>query len=170
MFQARDVREKCWWNLGGWGNHSHAIEGAGVECEHVPGRIETGRWYDIRIELSRSHIKCFLDGKLIHDVVRTPLPSLYACAGLKNPGGDIIVKVVNVLDRPQEATIALSGGGAPAATGQAIVLASASGDDENSFDAPRKVATREEKLAGAAGKFSYTFPANSVTVLRVPRK
>ena len=46
----------------------------------MPGSIETGRWYDIRIELTGKNIKCYLDGKLIHDVTPPALKSLYASA------------------------------------------------------------------------------------------
>ena len=51
MFRVQDPRAKAWWNLGGWGNTKHAIEMGGIIGNEVPGRIETGRWYDIRIEL-----------------------------------------------------------------------------------------------------------------------
>jgi len=64
----QDEEVKTWWNLGGWGNTKHAIEMEGIIGNEVPGKIETDRWYDIRIELSNTQIKCYLDGKLIHDV------------------------------------------------------------------------------------------------------
>ena len=64
--------QKSWWNVGGWGNTQHQIEVPGVPCPRVPGRIETGRWYDIRITLDGERIRAYLDGKLIHDVQRIP--------------------------------------------------------------------------------------------------
>jgi alpha-L-arabinofuranosidase len=57
-----------------------------------------------------------------------------------------------------------------AATAKAIVLTSAGAADENTFDAPTKVAPREESVPGIGAAFHHTFPANSITVLRVPRK
>ena len=71
LFRVKDENQKSWWNIGGWGNTRHAIEIGGEVGRSVPGRIETGRWYDIRIELAGSSIKCYLDGKLVHDV-KTP--------------------------------------------------------------------------------------------------
>ena len=62
----------------------------------VPGRIETGRWYDIRIELSGDAIRCYLDGKLIHDVVAARAKPLYAVASRVDASGEVILKVVNV--------------------------------------------------------------------------
>lgn len=169
MFQLQDIRSRCWWNLGGWGNREHGIEGAGVDCPRVPGKIDTGRWYDIRIELQGARIRCYLDGKLIHDVSREMVPSLYACAGLKQESNELILKVVNMLGRAQETAINLQGAGSLSSTAQAIVLASASADDENTFDAPTKVAPRKEPVGGIGAAFRHTFPANSITVLRIPR-
>ncbi len=80
LFNVRDENRKSWWNLGGWGNQRHAIEMGGLVGQDVPGSIETGRWYDIRIETSGKTIKCYLDGKLIHDVTPPVLKSLYASA------------------------------------------------------------------------------------------
>ncbi|MBM4030670.1 MAG: DUF1080 domain-containing protein [Planctomycetes bacterium] len=76
LFRVRDKEHFYWWNVGGWGNNSHAIETRPKrEFAHVPGRIETGRWYDIRIVLQGSSIKCYLDGKLINQLVDTTYPS-----------------------------------------------------------------------------------------------
>jgi alpha-L-arabinofuranosidase len=171
LFQLRDAHTRCWWNLGGWGNREHGIEGADVDCPHVPAKIETGRWYDIRIELLGGRIRCYLDGQLIHDAAREGTRSLYACAGVKHDSGEVILKVVNMLDRPQETAISLQGSGGKLGTSaRAIVLTSSSAGDENTFDAPTRVALHEASIDGLAETFQHTFPANSVTVLRIPRK
>jgi hypothetical protein len=58
-----------WLNLGGWNNTGHEVEHNRVAVGgRVPGRIETGRWYDIRIELAGPRIKCFLNDAQILDV------------------------------------------------------------------------------------------------------
>ena len=80
LFRVQDENQKSWWNIGGWGNSRHAIEIGGEVGQSVPGRIETGRWYDIRIELAGSSIKCYLDGKLVHDVKTPTMRSLHASA------------------------------------------------------------------------------------------
>ena len=64
---APDAPFKSWWNLGGWGNTRHAIETPGVWADSVPGQIETGRWYDIKIDLRGNKIRAYLDGRRIHD-------------------------------------------------------------------------------------------------------
>ena len=48
-----------------------------------------------------------------------------------------------------------------------MILTSESLEDENSFDQPSKVAPKELALSGVAPKFQHTFPANSVTILKL---
>jgi len=58
-----------WLNLGGWNNTGHGIKhNRAAVGGRVPGKIETGRWYDIRIELTGPRIKCFLDDERVLDV------------------------------------------------------------------------------------------------------
>jgi hypothetical protein len=59
-----------WWNLGGWNNSQHRLEVPGIAQTQVAGRIETGRWYDIRIEVQGTTVKCYLDGKLTQQATR----------------------------------------------------------------------------------------------------
>jgi alpha-L-arabinofuranosidase len=164
-FLVRDKEAKCWWNLGGWGNTKHAIEMDGVVREDVPGRIETGRWYDIRIEVNGPRIRCYLDGKLVHDSKQQAPAPLYAAASRTADGREVILKVVNVLPTPQEAEISMRGTKSSRFT-EAIVLASESPEDENSLSQPVHVAPVARKLDCAGPRLVYAFPGNSVTVLR----
>jgi alpha-L-arabinofuranosidase len=166
LFNLRDEHAKSWWNLGGWGNVRHGLELGEQIDKGVPGRIETGRWYDIRIEVAGARIRCYLDGKLIHDV-RRGVKSLYAVTSRAERTGDIIVKVVNVAHEARSTQIELRGlaGGVQSAT--ATVLTSAKPEDENSLDEPTKVVPVSSPVPDAAASFRYTFPGNSVTVLRV---
>ncbi len=72
LFGVPDSRSKSWWNIGGWGNTQHGIESPGTSSGRVAGRIETGRWYDIKIELKGNTVRAYLDGQLIHETKRTP--------------------------------------------------------------------------------------------------
>ena len=165
IFGAPDEKQKSWWNLGGWGNTSHAIEGYEFAENHVPGRIETGRWYDIKVELSDTAIRCYLDGRLIHDTSSKGLNSMYAVAGRK--GDEIILKVVNAAGEPLDTAVELQGvaGLLPAARG--TLLTADNPDAENSFDNPTKVAPRAITLENVAPQFRHVFPATSLTVLRL---
>jgi alpha-L-arabinofuranosidase len=165
-FLVKDEEAKAWWNIGGWGNVRHGIELDGVAGADVPGSIETGRWYDIRIEVKGANIKCFLDDKLIHDVSYQATKPLYAVASLAKRANEVILKVVNVTTTDLETDLQLEGGKIlPTAT--AIVLASDKPEDENSLEQPTKIKPVVCKLNNAGAAFRHTFPANSVTVLRL---
>ncbi|HEX8465816.1 MAG TPA: alpha-L-arabinofuranosidase C-terminal domain-containing protein [Abditibacterium sp.] len=166
-FGLPDSTTVSWWNIGGWGNTMHGLEAPGIELKQVPGRIETGRWYDIRIELKGTTVNCYLDNQLVQSATRVNTQALYAVAGRDNKSGETILKVVNAAETPIEAAIDLRGARGVAAGGRALVLAGNSPDAENSFAAPAQVAPREEKLGAAPATFSRVFPARSVTILRL---
>lgn len=170
LFRVQDERAKSWWNIGGWGNQRHAIEMGGIVGNEVEGRIETGRWYDIRIELKGSSIKCYLDNQIIHDVQSPAMRSLYASATRPPGGGEVILKVVNVAADELAADIKLNGVSKVNGPAQAIVLASGSPTDENTLDNPTKVAPVTKTVDVSGPTFRHVFPGNSVTVLRVKAK
>lgn len=167
LFRVQDDNAKSWWNLGGWGNQRHAIEMGGIVGNEVDGRIETGRWYDIRVELKGKRVRCYLDGKLVHDVQAPVMTSLYASASRKQAGGEVILKVVNVAAEAQAADIQLKGVRAVNGPAQAIVLTSDEPTDENTLEQPTKVVPRTQPLTVSGPNFRHTFPGNSLTVLRV---
>jgi len=165
-FLVKDEEAKAWWNIGGWGNVRHGIELDGIAGADVPGSIETGRWYDIRIEVKGANVRCFLDDKLIHDVSYAATKPLYAVASLAKRANEVILKVVNVTTTDLETDLRLEGANIrPNAT--AIVLASDKPEDENTLEQPAKVKPVTRKLNEAGAAFRHTFPANSVTVLRL---
>ena len=46
-------------------------DGAMREIGTTQTTVETGRWYDVRIEVKGRQIRCFLDGKLVTEVMDT---------------------------------------------------------------------------------------------------
>ena len=166
LFGVQDPNAKSWWNLGGWGNQRHGLEIGGGITGEAPGRIETGRWYDVRVELAGGLVKCYLDGKLIHDVAPPRIQSLFASATRDDATKEIIVKVVNSAPEPLDATIEVKG--APQAReAKAVVLASGDAMDENSLDEPEKVSPKPVAVQVQAGRIRHSFPGNSFTVIRI---
>jgi alpha-L-arabinofuranosidase len=154
------------WVFGGWQPETQQ-EVLGIKMRHVPGTIETGKWYDIRIELAGKHLRCFLDNKLVHEVqASAPLPSLYAIAGTTTKSGELILKVVNADDKPQETRINLQG--FPSLTKQATLTTLSHPDRtaENSLTEPTAIVPQESAIE-VSPDFTHTFPANSINVLRV---
>jgi alpha-L-arabinofuranosidase len=174
MFLVRDDHNWIWWNLGGWGNSKHALEacengGKSILGSEAPGKIETNRWYDVKIEIQGAKIRCSLDGKVVHDTVYSLAPTkpLHVVAGRAEASGDVILKVVNTADAALPTKVQVRGlsGLQPKAT--ATVLTSPDPMDENSIDEPVKVAPVTRAIENAGPAFTHTFPANSVTVLRL---
>jgi alpha-L-arabinofuranosidase len=166
LFNVRDNDQKSWWNIGGWGNSKHAIEMDGVVDNGVSGSVETGRWYDIRIELKGGNIKCYLDGKLIHDVNPSKIKSLYASASRSQADGGVILKVVNVSNKETKVNINLKNAGPLQTTGTAIVL-SANSTDENTLAEPKKVSPKESNIEISGPEFNFAFKPCSLTVLKI---
>ena len=133
----------------------------------MPGRIETGKWYDIRVELKGGSIKCYLDGKLVHDVKYSPTKSLCTSATRASSSGEVILKVVNVTSEEQSATVKLNGVSKITSPAHAIVLTSEKPTDENTLATPTKVAPVTKIIEVNGTSFQHTFPGNSVTVLRL---
>jgi len=172
MFRARARENYTWWNVGGWNNREHAIEksvgGSKIQLSpHVPGSVETGRWYDLRVEVEGDRIRCYLDGRLVHDVRDQGVPDLAAVAGRMEKTGEVVLKVVNGAETPRRAEIRLEGAGPLKATGTAETLTAGSMDAENSLEKPDAVAPVTAAVSGIGPRFAYTFPARSLTVLRL---
>jgi alpha-L-arabinofuranosidase len=166
-FLVEDDTAKSWWNIGGWGNTRHALEIGGIVAREEEGRIETGRWYDIRIEVRGPSIKCYLDNRLIHDAKYPVAKPLHASATRDQASGEVILKVVNASAEAQPAEIKLNGVTKTTSPAQALVLTSEKATDENTLQNPMKVVPIAQKLPVTGTTLSHTFPGNSLTVIRV---
>jgi alpha-L-arabinofuranosidase len=161
--------DKYWWNVGGWGNQERAIEFNQTEVgRHVPGSVETGRWYNLKIQITGRRIQCFLDGKLIHDVAAPTSDHFFALAGRDDRNGEMVLKTINVSRNSVSGRVNLSGSSRFGGKARLITLSSERLTDNNSLDQPSKVAPVESTLETAGDHFSYQFPPNSLTIVRVP--
>ena len=176
LWHAADGDNYRWWNIGGWGNsvsRCEVSENGGREPygPSAPFTVETGRWYDLKLEVNGSTARGFIDGKLVMeatDAQHQPAAAAFASASYINASGELIVKVVNTSGKPLDVAIQLKGAH-QFGTGKAIVLAG-SPAAVNSIEQPNNVAPKEEPLTNAAASFTRTFPAHSVTLLRFPAK
>ncbi len=169
MFYVADANNWFWWNLGGWSNTAHAIEyataGSKATGTKSAGSITTGRWYDIRIEVRGSVIRCYLDDVLTQTFA-LPAP-VYSVASLNADSREIILKTVNPTASAFATDVALSGVAAIAPTARRILLSSAGPADENTLDAPEKVAPVEDLVASPSTSFALNVPAYSLSILRI---
>jgi alpha-L-arabinofuranosidase len=160
------------WNLGGWANTKHAIQVGGSIVAETPGSIETGRWYNVKMELNGERVKCYLDGKLMHDItVKVSVPRKWAVnAGLDEKHGEMVVKMCNATDKPMPFDIRISGLGQVSSKAQAITLSGSGPEDENTLEEPTRVAPACSTFDGAGKEFVYPAKPWSVTILRIPVK
>ncbi len=89
LFRVAGERDFYWMNLGGWGNQRHALERGrrGDARWHlvgraVDGKIQTGRWYTIRVRCEGRHIQVWLDGRQVLDFTDGELAQLRGKVGV----------------------------------------------------------------------------------------
>jgi alpha-L-arabinofuranosidase len=167
-FHNRNLSERIRWDLGGYWNSVYLLD-MGITSVSVPGEIETGRWYDIKISIAGNIVKGYLDGKLIQEVgdSRAGVKSLCASAVRDDKSGDIILKIVNASFQALDTRIDLHGAGKLTGNGKAIVLTSGSPLDENTLDEPAKVSPKTETIRFSGSVIKRKFPGNSLTVIRL---
>jgi alpha-L-arabinofuranosidase len=159
------------WNIGGWRNTLFVVHGLGGEkLIEAKGHIETGRWYDIRIEVEGERVRCYLDGKLIHDVstaidnnpARRPL---CISSTFDQTANEVILKLANPSTSPQVATVNLETKKTVRPNAKCITLAGGK-KEINSRENPNKVKPVISEVA--VGKsFTHTVPAMSVQIIRI---
>lgn len=163
-----------WWNMGGWGNTVSCIEKGTADARSIISdskqlNLIAGQWYNIKIEVHGETINCYLDGQLMHTIqdIKSFDP-VYAHVGETNDGR-IIIKIVNITEKPKDIQINLNNVKTLQNEGTATILTGAR-DSENSFKEPANVVPVTETVKGIAPSFTYTAKADSVTVLELISK
>ncbi len=119
-----------------WNSHcvfesvTKGYEVAGITDQKRLHPLETGRWYDVKLEVGKDTVKCFLDDTLIMEY--TPPQQFYSIVG-KAANGDVIVKAVNGYGRAVLADISLETGGRHTVVMSTIA---AEAGAENSMEVP----------------------------------
>ncbi|TDC82540.1 alpha-N-arabinofuranosidase [Micromonospora sp. KC606] len=171
-FGVKDSGNFYWWNLGGWNNTQGAVEkatgGAKETLLAKPNTITTGTTYDIRIQVRGTRVTLLLDGQVwgsfTDDRVTRPFTQVVT---RDEATGELIVKVVNAQDKPAVTRVDL-GGLKVADTARATVISGDPGEANTRTAEPIQPVT--STLRGIGGDFVHTFPANSVTFLRIRTK
>ncbi len=176
LVHVQDRGNYVWWNVGGWNNTRTALEfvhdGDKSQGRFTPVTVETGRWYDLRMEVQGTKVRCFLDGKLVSEGTSQPagpVGPIFATASRDTGTGEVILKVVNTSPGVQKLAIDLQGVREVERTATAEVL-SGQPRDVNTLAEPTKVAPRRVKIEAAGPKFVHDFPPYSVSVLRLRAK
>jgi alpha-N-arabinofuranosidase len=91
---------------------------------------------------------------------------LFASATRDTASGELILKIVNGANSPAEIKLDFNGAKKIASTATLFTL-SGNLQDENSFTQPEKIAPKETSMTISAPPSVCTFPANSLTVMRL---
>lgn len=165
-FAGTSPGKRCQWTLGGWANRSTWLQRVDDDVpddltERVPMGIETGRWYDLRIEVDGRRIRCYRDGELVHDVedVR-PDPEVLAVSAVRDSAaGDVIVKIANSTPEAVPVRLRLAGMDGDAVFARTTLTVA---PDATSRFGPAPAAPVDDQLTG----MSCDIPPHSFTVLR----
>jgi alpha-L-arabinofuranosidase len=163
-----------WWNLGGWNNTQGAVEkasGSADAKEQIltrPDTVVTGQTYDLRIEVRGTKVTLIKDGvpwaSFDDNRVSEPFAQVVT---RDHRTGELIVKVVNAQDKPALTKVDL-GGLKVARTARMTVLAGDQGEQNTRSAAPIQPVT--STIGGIGSTFTRTFPASSVTFLRIKER
>ena len=157
------------------GNTRSSVElkegGSNREISAGPNiKVETSRWYDVKLEVKGDQVTCWLDSKLIQTAkLQTPQqpPGLYALGGKDEKTGQIILKALNPGANPLPTSIRIEGGVKLMPKARVITLAGDKPADENTLDEPTKVVPVESTFEGVAPEFNYTLKPYSLTIFRI---
>lgn len=155
--------ERYSWNLGGWGNTYSAVQGIPGSASR-PIKIDTGKFYDVKIETKNGKAKLYLDGKLIEDINALSVPYVSVSAG-EAENGDIVLKITNFYNKQSDVNFevkALKG----KLKGFAETMYSEDPLGENSLEEPEKISPKKTPIELELPKFKLTLKPNSVTVIR----
>ena len=177
VFNYEDKDHYCWLNIGGWGNSQGTIEQAcgngTARAQLVPTQptvVETGRWYDLQVDVDGDYIKAYLDGKLQFEakIQRSFMEGIYASTTIDDAHKVAYIKVVNTGEGAVPATVSLSNLKAVSAT--LTRLSSASGDDENTMENPRTIIPVEAPVTVSGSKIKFDVPSYSVNIIKAKLK
>jgi alpha-L-arabinofuranosidase len=165
-FHVLDGDDYWFWNVGGWNNRRTALQAKEAGGTREASRatrmsVETGRWYDIKIEVANSHIRCYLDGKLVTEAdekLQPPVGPIFVAAS-QDAHGALYLKVVNVSDHPVTLTLNLEGKHPSTLRGLEL---EGHRSDMNSIQNPTLDAPHPITVTTP----THQFPPRSVTVLK----
>ncbi len=174
-FAVKDA-QNCWfWNIGGWGNTVSCLQeienGAKSKILETtkPCTIEKGKTYELKVVVSDTKVKCYIDGVLYvdFDTAKEAEAEAYHVVST-DENGDIIIKIVNVTETSRTFAINLNG----ATVSGAAKINQVAGDslaNDNILGAKEDCIMEEFTVSGFSDKFNYTVPQYSVTCIRLEK-
>ena len=171
IFNYVDEKNYCWVNFGGWTNTQHAIEqisnGGKLLADSKRGRVESGRWYDVTLQVAGDSVKAWLDNEMVFNTVlkHDETKGIFSSATIDDATGELIVKVVNTSDAATTARLNLKHFTPDCA--RVVRLAANDGMEENTLQAPTTIHPVEQLLSPEKGSVWLDVPPYSLNIVRI---
>lgn len=175
-FAVQGLENNIFWNIGGWGNTVSALQQMkdNAKTGQINGTVkdfvvETGKTYELKVEVNGTAVKCYIDGELYVDY-DFGFPAEANCYTVvsNDDNGDIIIKLVNVTENASTVAVKLDNANVQS---QAIINQiagdSLANDNVLGADESTHLTMEEFTLDGFSSEFNYTMPAYSVTSIRL---
>ncbi len=157
------------WSITGGESWVYARKGErDALTERVPLDIDFSRYNEYKMVTAEKTIRCYVNGKLVHEAPIVSMPYLTASATVDDGAKEVILKLVNVGESAVE--LPLSFDCEVGDTARAEVLTGADKFAKNTMDAPEAVIPQKTTLTGVSSEYRCKVPANSVNILRFPMK
>lgn len=135
-------------------------------CSPKAYSFESNRWYEVKIVCKDETVSCYVDGQLIHKVELPPLPSLVSVATLEKETNTILLKVVNTTQHEEKTELNIKG--ASVSNEAEILQMTGNPMARNTFADPHKVVPVSKSISfSLGGPMVYSFPPNSITIMRL---
>lgn len=173
-FAVQDGQNFYHWNIGGWLNTQTCIEQAQGGSKNIVSDIKNitvvpNKWYDIKIVVNPDSIRCYLDGKLIHDLKLEQVFPVYHTVSKEESSGDIIIKLVNAGEKAADITINISNADNIQERASLELLTGDNKKAQNTILNPENVVPVKSTIE-ISDKFIYTAPPYSLSIIRIPTK
>lgn len=173
-----DADNRAWFNIGGWGNTSNAIQQkiAGVETTYWANAgqtfkaIENGTTYKIKIVVTGgNHVKAYINDALYVDVdilSCSPQRYLYTSGNVTADGSTVYLRVINPYADAQSLSVKMTDKNICGIGGE--VLTGNAKTDENTMSNPDNVVPKSVSgIAYSGDSFSMTVPAYSAYFFKI---
>ncbi|MGN0543164.1 MAG: alpha-L-arabinofuranosidase C-terminal domain-containing protein [Acutalibacteraceae bacterium] len=175
-FAVKDTKNCFFWNIGGWQNTVSCLQRIenGVKTGRIQGTVkpftaETGKTYNLKVVVSGTAVKCYIDGELYVDFdFRSDAEAEAYQVVSTDESGDIIIKLVNVTSSRRVFAVNIDGA---KISGSAVInqVAGDSLSNDNILGEKEDCVMEEFSLGGFSESFNFTAPAYSVTSIRLKR-
>ena len=131
------------------------------------GRVESGRWYDVTLQVAGDSVKAWLDNELVFDTMlkHDETKGIFSSATIDDTTGELIVKVANTSDAATTARLNLKNFKPTCA--RVVRLSANDGMEENTLIAPTTIHPIEQVLSPEDDNVLLDVPPYSLNIVRI---